>query len=136
MTDQATEAAALLERDAEWAAEASTGRDVEKIVAYWSADAVVVPPGQAPIIGRDALREYVQGTFQIPGFSITWQATAEPEFSPDLRMAHMWARNQVSFDDPEGTRVTVYGRALTIWRREADGQWRCTVDIWNDEPQS
>ena len=136
MTDQATEAAALLERDAEWAAEASTGRDVEKIVSYWSADAVVVPPGQAPIIGRDALRAYVQGTFQIPGFSITWQATAEPEFSPDLRMAHMWARNKVSFDDPEGTRVTVYGRALTIWRREADGQWRCTVDIWNDEPQS
>ncbi len=136
MTDQASEAAALLKRDAEFAAEASGGRDVEKIVSYWSVDAVVAPPGHAPIVGRDALREYVQGSYQIPGFNITWEATAEPEFSSDLSMAYMWARNRVSFDDPDGNRVTVYGRALTIWRRETDGEWRCTVDIWNDEPQS
>jgi ketosteroid isomerase-like protein len=23
---------------------------------------------------------------------------------------------------------------VTIWRREADGEWRCAVDIWNAEP--
>ena len=136
MTDHAAEAAALLRRDAEFAAAAGEGRDIEAVVSYWSADAVVTPPGQAPIIGRDALREYVQASYQIPGFNITWEATAEPEFSSDLSMAYMWARNQVSFDDPDGTRVTVHGRALTIWRREADGEWRCAVDIWNEESQS
>lgn len=72
---------------------------------------MVTPPGQAPIIGRDALREYVQASYQIPGFNITWEATAEPQFSSDLSMAYLWAHNQVSFDDPDGTRVTVYGRA-------------------------
>jgi ketosteroid isomerase-like protein len=136
MTDQAAETAALLKRDAEFAAAASEGRDVEKIVSYWSADAVVAPPGQAPIVGRDALRQYVEDSFQIPGFSITWEATADPEFSTDMRMAYMWARNRVAFNGPDGTQVTSYGRALTIWRREADGEWRCTVDIWNDEPQT
>lgn len=136
MTDQASEAAVLLARDAEWAAAASTGRDVNKILSYWSDDAAVVPPGQPPIIGHEALRAYVESSYQIPGFSITWEATGEPEFSPDLRMAYMWARNQVTFDDPEGNRATVHGRALTIWRRESDGEWRCTVDIWNDEPAS
>jgi ketosteroid isomerase-like protein len=27
--------------------------------------------------------------------------------------------------------ATTEGRAVTIWRREADDQWRCAVDIWN-----
>lgn len=136
MTDLASQRAALLRRDAEFAAEASEGRNVERLVSYWSADAVVAPPGQPPIVGRDALRKYVQDSYQIPGFTITWEATAEPEFSSDSSMAYMWARNEVSFNDPEGNLVSLRGRALTVWRREADGEWRCTVDIWNDEPRA
>ena len=136
MTDVASEMAALLKRDAEFVAEASEGRDVERIVSYWSADAVVAPPGQPPIVGRDALREYVQDSYEIPAFNITWEATADPEFSSDFTMAYMWARNRVSFHDPDGNLVTIHGRALTIWRRESDGEWRCTADIWNDEPQA
>lgn len=23
---------------------------------------------------------------------------------------------------------------MTVWRRDADGQWRCVVDLWNDPP--
>jgi ketosteroid isomerase-like protein len=126
----------LLERDADFAAEAAAGRDVEKILSSWSVDAVVAPPGQPPIVGRDAPRQYVQDSFQIPGFKITWEATADPEFSPDFGMAYLWARNAVSFTDPDGHQVTMHGRALTIWRREDDGEWRCAVDIWNDEPRS
>lgn len=134
MTDVASETAVLLKRDAEFAAAASGGRDVEDIISYWSADAVVAPPGQPPVVGRDALRAYVQESLQIPGFTITWEATADPQFSDDLSMAYMWARNRVSFDGPEGDRVVVHGRAMTVWRREDDGEWRCSVDIWNDEP--
>lgn len=132
-TDLATETAAVLRRDAEFAAEASRGGDVEKVVSYWSVDAVVAPPGQPPIVGREALRTYVQESYQIPGFTITWEATGDPEFSADLSMAYLWARNAVSFRDPDGNPVTMHGRALTIWRREPDGEWRCAVDIWNDE---
>lgn len=135
MTEMASETAALLKRDAEFAAEASQGRDVEKIVSYWSEDAVVAPPGQPPIVGREALRKYVQDSYRIPGFNITWEATADPEFSPDLRMAYMWARNTVSLKDPDGNLVVMHGRALTIWRRDTDGEWRCAVDIWNVEAQ-
>lgn len=49
MTDHASEAAAVLRHEAEFAAAAGEGRHVEAIVSYWSADAVVTPPGQAPI---------------------------------------------------------------------------------------
>lgn len=135
MTNVASETAALLRRDAEFAAAAAEGRDVDSIVAYWSTAAVVAPPGQPPVVGRDALRRYVADSLQIPGFTITWEATADPAFSADLSMAYMWARNTVSFEDAAGNPVVMHGRALTVWRRESDGQWRCSADIWNDEPQ-
>ena len=47
--DPAAEEAKLLRRDAEWADLATAGKDVDKIVSYWSDDAVVMMPGQ-PVV--------------------------------------------------------------------------------------
>ena len=58
----------LLRRDAEWAKAASEGREVESIISYWTEDAVVVPPGLPPVVGKAALRQYVEGSMQIPGW--------------------------------------------------------------------
>ena len=41
--DAATEEQRLLLRDAEWARLASAGTDVDKTVAYWSDDALIIP---------------------------------------------------------------------------------------------
>ena len=123
----------LLERDAEWAAAASEGRDIERVLSYWTEDAVVLPPGMPPVIGKAALRDYVQASMQIPGFQISWTST-EVTFSPDRNLGYMFSQNAVTMNGPDGTPVTAKGRAITIWRRESDGEWRCAVDIWNAEP--
>jgi ketosteroid isomerase-like protein len=85
------------------------------------------------IVGKDALRKYVQASMQIPGFRITWTST-EVTFSPDGNLAYLFSRNAVTMNTPAGTPDTTAGRAITIWRRESDGEWRCAVDIWNAEP--
>jgi uncharacterized protein (TIGR02246 family) len=123
----------LLQRDAAWAAAASEGRDIERILSFWTDDAVVLPPGLPAIIGKAALRQYVQSTMQIPGFRITWTST-DVAFSPDGQLAYMFSRNTVTVNAPNGTPMMTEGRAVTIWRREPDGEWRCSVDIWNAEP--
>ena len=125
--------AQLLERDAEWAAAASEGRDIELILSYWTDDAVVLPPGLPPIAGKAALRHYVEASMQIPGFRIGW-SSSEVAFSPDRNLAYLFSQNAVTMNGPDGAPVTTKGRAVTIWRRESDAQWRCAVDIWNAEP--
>jgi ketosteroid isomerase-like protein len=132
--DLPTERARLLGRDAEWAVVASEGRDIERILSYWTDNAVVFPPGLPAVVGKAALREYVLGSMQLPGFRITWTST-EVTFSPDGNLAYMFSRNAVSMDAPDGTPTTTEGRAVTIWRREADGEWRCAVDIWNADAE-
>ena len=123
----------LLRRDAEWAKVAFEGREVERILSYWTEDAVVMPPGLPAVVGKAALRQYVEGSMQIPGFRITWAST-EVTLSPDGQLAYMFGRNEVTVNAPDGTPITTEGRAVTIWRRESDSEWRCAVDIWNAEP--
>jgi ketosteroid isomerase-like protein len=130
--DSAVERDRLLLRDAQWAAVASEGNDVERIISFWTDDAIVMPPGLPAIVGKNALREYVQGSFRIPGFRITW-TSADVVFSPDEQLAYIFSRNAVSMNAEDGSPVTNEGRAVTIWRKETDGEWRCAVEIWNAE---
>ncbi|HEV7902225.1 MAG TPA: DUF4440 domain-containing protein [Pyrinomonadaceae bacterium] len=131
--DFAAERARLLRRDAEWSAAASEGLDAERVLSYWTDDAVVLPPGLPAVAGKAALREYVEGSMRIPGFKISWTST-DVAFSPDGKLAYMFSRNAVTMNAPDGTPHTTGGRAVTIWRQEPDGEWRCAVDIWNAEP--
>jgi ketosteroid isomerase-like protein len=131
--DFAAERILLLQRDAEWARAAFEARDIELALSYWTDDAVVIPPGLPPVAGKSALRQYVEDSLKIPGFRITWTST-DATFSPDGNLAYLFSRNVVNLNAPDGTPTTTVGRAVTIWRREPDGQWRCAVDIWNAEP--
>jgi ketosteroid isomerase-like protein len=128
----AAEKTRLLRRDAEWSAVAAEGRDVDLILSYWTDDAVVFAPGLPAVAGKAALRDYVEGSMRIPGFRISWTST-DVTFSPDGKLAYMFSRNAVTMNAPDGTPHTTEGRAVTIWRQETDGEWRCAVDIWNAE---
>lgn len=123
----------LLERDAEWAAVSSKGQDVDRILSFWTDDARVLAPGLPAFSGKAALRQYVEGALAIPGFHITW-TTSEASLSPDGQLAYLLSTNAVTMAGPQGQPVTTRGRAVTVWRRESDGSWRCAVDIWNDQP--
>jgi uncharacterized protein (TIGR02246 family) len=124
-----TEEQRLLDRDAQWAA-AAEQRDVERILEFFTADAVMYPPGMPVVAGKVALRTYVQSSLSIPGFRISW-ISSEARISSDGELAYLFGRNSVTAPDPTGQLQTIRGRGITIWRREADGQWRCAVDIWN-----
>jgi ketosteroid isomerase-like protein len=134
-SDLDAERARLLRRDAEWALAASEGRDVERILSFWTDDAVVLPPDFPAITGKAALRQYVESSLQVFGFRIMW-STDEAVLSPDGQFAYLIGNNAVTMNDPTGVPVTTKGRAVTIWQRGTDGEWRCAVDIWNAEPRA
>ena len=131
--DVAAEQQKLLRRDAEWADTAAAGKDVEKIVSYWSDDAVVIEPGQPVYEGKAAIRAYVAASLQIPGFKIHW-VSEKPVFSPDGKMAYMPGVDEMTVPGPNGALMTVHTRGISIWRRDPDGEWRCVADIANEPP--
>ena len=131
--DAAEEEAKLLRRDAEWADLARAGKDVDKIVSYWTEDAVLMFPGQPLIEGKAAIRAYVASCVSSPVFKIHWKSS-KVTFSPDGKMAYMPAATEMTVPGPNGAPLHLNFRAITIWRIDADGLWRCVVDIANEEP--
>ena len=131
--DPVAEQAKLLRRDAEWADLASAGKDVEKVVSYWSDDALLIFPGQPILEGKAAIRAYVSASFKIPGFKIHW-VSEKPAFSTDGKVAYMRGTDELTVPGPNGTPIALHLRGISVWRIDSDGEWRCVVDISNEKP--
>jgi ketosteroid isomerase-like protein len=133
--DAAAESSKLAQRDADWSSASFEGKDIDRIVSYWSDDAQVLQPGLPPIDGKSAIRAFVAASLKIPGFKIHW-VSDKPVLSPDGKMAYMLGNVETTAPGANGSLQSTHGRGVTVWRRDADGLWRCVVDITNDAPPS
>src|SRR5438477_13069252 len=131
--DPVAEGERLLRRDTEWADLATTGKDIEKIVSYWSDDAVLIFPGQPVLEGKAAIRAYVAASLNAPGFKIHW-ASQKPVFSSDGKFAYMRGTDELTVPGANGTPMTLHLRGISLSGFDPDGQWRCVVDISNEAP--
>jgi ketosteroid isomerase-like protein len=131
--DAAAESSKLSQRDADWSRLSFEGKDIDRIVAYWSDDAHLLQPGLPPIEGKAAIRAFVAASLKIPGFKIHW-VSEKPVFSPDGKMAYVLSTVETTAPGANGSLESTHGRSVTVWQRDADGVWRCVVDISNDAP--
>jgi uncharacterized protein (TIGR02246 family) len=133
-TDQASVEKELMQLSRDWSQSAASG-DIEKTLAYWADDAVVMAPGQPPLQGKKAIREMIEGSMKIPGFSIRW----EPQsvfVSAQGDLAYMIEANEISMKDEKGNSQTERNKVVTIWKKNPDGQWKNVVDTWNANPKT
>ena len=128
----ASEREALMQTSRDWAAAVAAG-DLDRALTYWTEDAIVLAPDAPAIVGKAAIREFVRQTASMPGFSITWR----PELavvSKDDDMAYIVEANRTTLNDAGGRSQTQFGKAVTVWRKQADGTWKCVIDTWNANP--
>ena len=130
--DAAAEAETLMALSRQWSEDVGAGR-LEAALAYWADDAVMLPPDLPFLEGKDAIREFVMGTGDIPGFSISWEPISAT-IAAAGDMAYLIERNRIEFDGEDGERVVIPGKVVTIWRKDADGNWKNVVDMWNAAP--
>ena len=83
------------------------------------------------IRGTDALLAMVAGNAEIEGFEVTWEPQ-EAFVGASGDVGYTRGVNAFTFPDGEGGLVTTRGRYLTIWRKEAGGEWRCFVEMTNE----
>ena len=122
----------LMQLSREWSKSASS-RDVEKTLSYWTDDAVVISAGQPILKGKNAIRQMVEGGYKNPSFKISWEPkSAEISKSGDL--GYLIEDSQITTNDSTGKSVTQHFKSVTIWKKQADGSWKNTVDVMS--PQS
>jgi ketosteroid isomerase-like protein len=99
-----------------------------KALLYYADDSVVKPQeGQLPVIGKVALEKY--WSTKPDTKDISW----EP-FKAEAAKSGDWGYTLGNWK--YATKDTVmYGNYYTMWKKQADGKWKFTVDGGNNTPR-
>jgi uncharacterized protein (TIGR02246 family) len=128
---RAADEAALKNLDAEWS-KAAGAKDVDKTVSYYSDDALVLPPNSPALTGKEAIRAMWKGMLSAPGFSGGWKATkVEVARSGDL--GYLTGSYEITENDASGKPMTDKGKLLEVWKKQADGNWKCVADMFSSD---
>ena len=128
---RAADEATLRNLDAEWS-KAAGAKDLDKTASYYTDDAIILPPNMPTIQGKQQARAMWQGMFSVPGFGGGWKATkVEVARSGDL--GYVTGTYELSETDASGRPMVDKGKYLEIWKKQADGSWKCVADMFNTD---
>jgi uncharacterized protein (TIGR02246 family) len=106
---------------------ASNRGDADALTQLYAEDAVLLPPSHEPIEGRDAIGAFWhQGTDQ--GLEVT---TLKVEVNGDL--GYLVGRYHLPATEEEPADS---GKYVMCLKRQSDGSWKLTADIWNSSGDS
>ena len=123
-----TEENTLRELDARWSQTAGA-KDLDATVGFYSDDAVVLPGGAPVANTKQTIRE-VWAPMPAPNALVSWQVQqAEVARSGDVGYAR--GVYQFVMKDAAGRAATETGKFLEVWKKQADGKWKCAVDSFS-----
>ena len=129
--DVEAEAAAIRAAEDE-ALKIAQAKDAERWASVYADDARVFPPNALLVTGKEAIRKLFAELFASPGFEIDWEVT-RVEVSRAGDLGYVVGTHKVTVNDAEGNPVTDRGKWIAIWKKQADGTWKCIEDIWNSD---
>ena len=128
---RAADETTLRNLDAEWS-KAAGAKDIDKTVSYYSDDALVMPANSPVLQGKAAARAMWQAMFNMPGYGGGWNATkVDVARSGDL--AYVTGTYEINETDASGKPKTDKGKYLEVWKKQADGSWKCVADMFNTD---
>ena len=114
----------------EWEA-AFNAADINRIMPHYADDAMVIPPNEPVLIGKEAIRSDLQQLFE----QITLQEDDEVKnvhISGDLGVAHVaWSTIVERNAGAESSKYN--GNQIIVFKKLPDGAWKCIYSIWSDE---
>jgi len=108
-------------------AKAVDAKDVDKIVSYYTDDAVLFAPSGPATVGKDALRKAWQGFLSGPASKIDVSGTViDVAASGDLAFER--GNFAATTTDAKGKTTTQTGKLVDVWKKRADGSWKMAAD--------
>ena len=110
-----------------WFAAYAAGK-ADSMAALYTEDAILGPPGVAPVHGRAAIRDYFVKDIVASAGYVTHRAQGGSDGSSgDLA----WDWNTYTVTDKSGATVDS-GKYITVYAKR-DGRWEISRDIWNSD---
>jgi len=117
----------------DWLA-AVRAKDIPRLAAMVTDDAVFLPPGFPPIRGRQAVETMYRSIF--PQFSSVEQTVAMEEVQVAGDWAFAWGTEQFTLvPRAGGAPIEIEGKGMSILKRQPDGSWKFARGINNTLPK-
>ncbi len=114
-------------------AAALNAKDAKAAAALYAEDAVLIPPGEPLVRGRQAIEEYWRAAIESGGVRDVSVETIDASSSGSL--GYEIGSYVLTANGPDGNPVIDRGRYIELLRREPDGRWISTHGIWNASPE-
>jgi len=102
-------------------------------LSFYTDDAIMMPPGEKICTDKASRAVSIKNMFAIPGANMRFQAT-QVEVAKSADLGYSSGVYQFHYKDAAGKAAFETGKFCETWKKQADGSWKCIVDIWNADP--
>jgi len=129
----AADVQAIKDNEARWNREFEA-RDLEKMLAHYAENGVMMAPGLPASSGKDSIRTLLQEMLTDPAMSLKFR-TARVEVAESGDMASSLGTFTVTMTDPASKKVvTSEGNYVTVYKKQG-GEWKAVFDIASPGPE-
>jgi len=129
--DPVANASAIRALDEQWSATAARN-DLDGTVAFYADNAVLLAPNAPMATDRKSIRESWAGLLG-PGTAVSWKVS-KVEVANSGELGYLYGTYSLSIQDSKGgPPVRDTGKIVEIWKKQADGKWKCIVDTYNSD---
>jgi ketosteroid isomerase-like protein len=131
-SDSTAAVAAINKADSLWDVQSGLN-SAEGWLSFYTDDAIMMPPGEKLSSDTASRAASIKAMFAIPGAKLRFQAT-KTEVSKSADLGYSTGPYQLTYNDATGKEMHETGKFCETWKKQADGTWKCIVDIWNADP--
>lgn len=103
--------------------------DLDRILTWYADDVVSMPPDMPARVGIDAMRASMQENMDQFTFELTSQVE-EVEVAGDMAVA-LVSWSETLTPKAEGDVMDMQGKWIVVFKRQADGSWKCWREMWS-----
>ncbi len=127
--DMEAERSTLVEIDMNWS---ETTNNYTSFLDYFADDAVLMPPDAPAVSGKEGIGDFIAVLMDRLEFSLRWMpAGADVSSAGDL--GYTKGNYELTVEDDDGNLILTEGSYLTVWKKQADGEWKVAVYIFNPD---
>jgi ketosteroid isomerase-like protein len=104
--------------------------DVDAMMAHWGDHPTLLPPNAPGVRGRDEVRAWAQAFQKRVRVTEARFTESEVTIGGDLA-AERLAFTMTLEPAAGGAPMILTGKGVHLYRRQADGDWKLSLDIWN-----
>ncbi|MEZ5557854.1 MAG: SgcJ/EcaC family oxidoreductase [Pseudomonadales bacterium] len=117
----------IMQRENDWAS-AYNAHDFDRLGAIYEEDAVLIPPGMAPVRGREAIQTLLQslsGQIQQLELIVDEVRPLGTDYAVEI------GRSVYRAVAADGSSEPATDNYVVVWHRGLEGEWRYVTDIFN-----